>query len=319
MKGSIVFNGAQGGRSFFDFPYLLLSLTALFWAINIVLGRFIAGTVPPVALAQIRWTGAALIIAIYAWPHLRRDWAVIRRSLPILVILGLTGVTLYNTMAYVGLNYTQAINGLLMQSTGPLLVGLWSLILFRDPLTRQQLAGIILSLIGVVLIIAKGTLAILDTLALNVGDLWFLGALVIYALYTVLLRKRPPIHFLSLLATTIILGAILLVPATILEAGDGVPVSLTPVSLAVMVYVMVFPSILGYVFFNRGVELIGANRAGQFFHLIPVFGSIIAILFLGERPEWYHGVGYALILAGIVVAQRNATRMKGPDRNPARQ
>jgi drug/metabolite transporter (DMT)-like permease len=301
----------SGGRSLIDRPYVLLSLASLFWAINIVLGRFIAGTIPPVTLAQIRWSCAALIMLAVSWRHLARDWPVIRANLPILIILSLTGITLYNTMSYYGLNYTQAINALLLQSSGPLLVGIWSLVLFRDRLTRAQLAGILISLLGVVTIITRGRPEVLFSLTLNRGDLWFIAAIGVYALYTVLLRKRPPIHFLSFLTFTITAGAVMLLPIFLVEFGAGYRLNPTPAAFAVIAYVIIFPSILAYFCFNRGVELIGANRAGQFFHLIPVFGSAVAILFLGERPEWFHGVGYALIVAGIVIAQRNWQRATG--------
>jgi drug/metabolite transporter (DMT)-like permease len=295
----------SGARSIADRPYLLLSLTSLFWAINIVLGRFIAGTVPPATLSQIRWAGAALILLAVGWRHLRRDWPVIRANLPILLILSLTGVTLYNTVAYTGLNYTQAINALLMQSSGPLLVALWSLILFRDRLTRAQLIGIVISLLGVTTIVTRGHPDVLLGLTLNLGDVLLVVAMAIYALYAVLLRKRPPIHFLSFLSFTFGAGAVMLIPIFLAEFGAGYRMNPTPAAFAVILYVIIFPSVLAYFCFNRGVELIGANRAGQFFHLIPVFGSAIAIVFLGERPEWFHGVGYLLIIAGIVVAQRN--------------
>lgn len=294
----------SGARSIADRPYLLLSLTSLFWAINIVLGRFIAGTVPPVTLAQIRWGGAALILLAVGWRHLKRDWPVIRANLPILLILSLTGVTLYNTVAYTGLNYTQAINALLMQSSGPLLVALWSLILFRDRLTRAQLIGIVISLSGVITIITRGHPEVLFGLTLNLGDVLLVAAMALYALYTVLLRKRPQIHFLSFLSFTIGAGAVMLIPIFVVEFGAGYRMNPTPAAFGVILYVIIFPSVLAYFCFNRGVELIGANRAGQFFHLIPVFGSAIAIVFLGERPEWFHGIGYVLIIAGIVVAQR---------------
>jgi drug/metabolite transporter (DMT)-like permease len=299
-----------GGRSIIDRPYLLLSLTSLFWAINIVLGRFIAGTIPPVALAQVRWAGAALILLLVGWRHLRRDWPVIRTHLPILLVLGLTGITLYNTMAYYGLNYTQALNALLMQSSGPLLVGLWSLVLFRDRLTRPQLIGIVISLLGVITIITRGHPEVLFGLTVNRGDLWLVAAMAIYALYTVLLRKRPRIHFLSFLAVTITAGAVMLIPLFLVEFSLGFRINPTPAAFGVILYVIIFPSVLAYFCFNRGVELIGANRAGQFFHLIPVFGSAIAIVFLGERPQWFHGVGYALIVAGIIIAQRRWSRAK---------
>jgi drug/metabolite transporter (DMT)-like permease len=295
-------------RSLFDRPYLLLSLTSLFWAINIVLGRYIAGQVPPVVLSQIRWTGAGLIVLPFAWQHLRRDWPAIRGNLPLMLLLSLTGITIYNTLAYHGLEYTEAINGLLMQSSAPLLIGLWSLILFRDRLTARQILGIAVSLTGVVVIVARGNPEALAGLRLNPGDLWFLIAMVSYAFYAALLRKRPPIHFLSFLAFTIVAGAIMLLPATLGEFLYGRRIAPSPAVFAVLAYVVVFPSVIAYICFNRGVELIGANRAGPFFHLIPVFGSVIAILFLGERPQIFHAIGYTLIVAGIFVAQAGARR-----------
>jgi drug/metabolite transporter (DMT)-like permease len=287
---------------------LLLSLTSLFWAINIVLGRFIAGNIPPAALSQIRWTGALAIVLPFAWPHLKRDWPAIRSTLGIMILLSFTGITVYNTLAYHGLEYTTAINGLLMQSATPLMIALWSLILFRDRLTLAQLAGILMSLTGVAVIVAGGDLATLLHLRLNQGDVWFLVGLMSYAIYATLLRKRPPIHVLSFLAFTFAAGALMLLPATITEFAVGRRIVPAPATFAVLAYVVIFPSVLAYICFNRGVELIGANRAGPFFHLIPVFGSVIAILFLGERPQLYHAVGYALIILGIFIAQKGARK-----------
>ncbi len=295
-------------RTLFDRPYLLLSLTSLFWAINIVLGRFIAGTVPPSALAEIRWVGAALVAVPLARRQLIRDWPAIRGHFGIMLLLSFAGVTVYNTLAYHGLEYTTALNGSLMQSSAPLMIGLWSLILFRDRLTAAQLFGILVSLGGVLVIIAHGDATTLTHLKLNPGDVWFLVAMVSYALYAALLRRRPAIHFLSFLAFTFVAGAIMLAPVTVAEYVAGRRVDPTLAAFAVLAYVIVFPSLIAYVFFNRGVELIGANRAGPFFHLIPVFGSAIAIVFLGERPQLYHGIGYLLIITGIAVAQRGARK-----------
>ncbi len=298
-------------RSLYDRPYILLTLTSLFWAINIVLGRFIAGTIPPVALAEFRWVGAAAILLPFTTRRLRHDWPAIRAHLPVMLTLSFTGITVYNTLAYTGLQFTEAINGSLMQSSAPLMIGLWSLVLFRDRLTGAQLFGILMSLAGVVVIIAHGDLAALVGLKLNKGDLFFLAAMFSYAFYAALLRRRPPIHFLSFLTFTIAAGAIMLSPATVAEFAAGRRPDFTPAALAVLAYMFIFPSILAYICFNRGVELIGANRAGPFFHLIPVFGSAIAVAFLGEQPQLYHGVGYALIIAGIVIAQRGARRLSG--------
>ncbi len=310
VPGSPVSTPPLASRALFDRPYLLLSLTSLFWAINIVLGRFIAGTIPPAALAEIRWVGAGLIALPLARRELSQDWPVIRRHFGIMLLLSFTGITVYNTLAYHGLEYTTALNGSLMQSSAPLMIGLWSLILFRDRLTLAQFVGILMSLCGVLVIVAHGDPATLAHLRLNPGDVWFLVAMVSYALYAALLRRRPAIHFLSFLAFTFLAGAIMLAPVTVAEFLAGRRVDPTPAAFAVLAYVIVFPSLLAYVFFNRGVELIGANRTGPFFHLIPVFGSAIAIVFLGERPQLYHSIGYALIIAGIFVAQRGARKAR---------
>jgi drug/metabolite transporter (DMT)-like permease len=287
-----------------DRPYLLLTLAQLFWAGNIVLARFVAGHVPPVALATIRWSGAFLIVLPFAWPHLKREWPVIRRHWLLLTVLTLTGISAYNTMAYWGLQYTQAINGLLLQSIGPLLVAVWALVLFGERLSLGQLGGVLLSLAGVVVVICRGDPAVILDIDFNRGDVWFVAAIIIYALYSALLKQRPPMHQISLLAVLTGWGALWLIPVLAVEIAAGARLSFDPLSFATLAYVAVFPSLLGYLFFNRGVELIGPNRAAPFFHLIPVFGSALAILFLGEAPHLYHAAGYGLVLAGIAIATR---------------
>jgi drug/metabolite transporter (DMT)-like permease len=287
-----------------DQPYLLLSLTSLFWAGNTVLGRFIAGHIPPVTLAFIRWGGAFLILLPFAAPHLVRDWPTIRKHAGLLTVLALTGFSAFNAMAYYGLQYTTAINGLLLQSIGPLFVALWSFVLFSDRLTLRQAGGICVSLTGVLVIISRGSLDILIGIAFNRGDVWFLIALSIYAYYVAVLRKRPGMHPLSFLAVGMGLGALLLVPVVAWEIESGQTVVLDAVSLASFAYVCVFPSLLGYFCLNRGIELVGANRAAPFMHLVPVFGSVLAIALLGERFELHHAVGYALVFAGITIATR---------------
>lgn len=295
---------SRAGSWLFGRPYLLLSLTMAFWGVNVGLGRYIVGTVPPVALAQIRWTGAALILLPFAWPHLRRDWPALLRKWWLVLIAGFTGIGYYNTATYFGLQYTEAINGLLAQSMAPLLIGLWSYLFFRDRLTRNQLAGILLSLLGVAVIIARGDPAALLHLRFNTGDVWILSAIALWAMYSSLLRLRPDVHWLSFLAITIIAGQFMILPAYAVELWAGYRIHWSPAAFGVIAYVVVVPSILAYLFYNRGVELIGANRSGPFFHLIAVFGSVFAIAFLGERPQWFHGLGYAVIILGIVVAQR---------------
>ena len=291
-------------RALFDQPYLLLSLTSLFWAVNTVLGRFVVGHIPPVTLAFIRWGGAFLIVLPFALPHLTRDWPVIRKHAVLMTVLALTGFSAYNTMAYYGLQYTSAINGLLLQSTGPLFVALWSFALFRTRLTWRQATGICISLTGVLVIISHGSLAVLIGIGFNRGDVWFLIALLIYAYYTAALRQRPAMHPLSFLAVGMGWGATLLIPALVVEIASGQTMVFDTESVLTIVFVCVFPSLLGYLFLNRGIELIGANRAAPFMHLVPVFGSVLAIVWLGECFEIFHAVGYGLVFTGITVATR---------------
>jgi drug/metabolite transporter (DMT)-like permease len=301
-EGIDIRDRARGGL--FDQPYVLLSLTSLFWAGNTVLGRYIAGHVPPITLAFIRWGGAFLIVLPFAAPHLVRDWPVIRKHAGLMTVFALTGVSAYNAVAYYGLQYTTAIHGLLLQSVTPLFVALWTFVLFGERLTRRQTGGILVSLTGVMTIVCQGSLAVLLAVDFNRGDLAFLIALLIYAFYTAWLRKRPATHPLSFLAVGMGWGAILLLPVAAWEIASGATFILDTVSVATFVYVCVFPSLLGYLCLNRGIELVGANRAAPFIHLVPVFGSLLAIALLGERFELYNAVGYALVFTGITVATR---------------
>ena len=288
-------------------PYLLLSLSSLFWAGNIVLGRFIAADFPPMALSFLRWAFACLIVLPFAWPHLRAEWPGLRKHLPILTLLTLTGLAGYNAIAYLGLRYTEALNALLIQSSGPLIVALWSFVLLGIRLTWPQTIGIGISLLGVLTILSRGDPVALTSIHLNKGDLIFTTALIIFGLYSVLAVKRPAIHPLTFMGFTSGYATVLLIPAVIAEAASGHTPSLSVNNALTLAYVAIFPSILAYLFFNRGVELIGANRAAPFFHLIPVFGSVLAIAFLGERPQLFHVAGYALVLTGVVIAARRTS------------
>ncbi len=295
-------NRTRGGL--FDQPYLLLSLTSLVWAGNTVLGRFVAGHIPPMTFAFIRWAGAFLIVLPFAAPHLLRDWPTIRKHAGLMTVLALTGFSAYNALAYYGLQYTTAINGLLLLSIGPLFVALWSFALFGDRLTARQAGGICVSFAGVLVIVSHGSLDVLIGIGFNGGDVWCLVALLIYAYYTAALRQRPPMHPLSFLAVGMGWGALWLVPAVAWEVAGGRRFAIDAVSLASFAYVCVFPSLLAYLCLNRGIELIGANRAAPFLYLVPVFGSVMAVALLGERFEFYHAVGYALVFAGIAVTTK---------------
>jgi drug/metabolite transporter (DMT)-like permease len=288
-------------------PYLLLSLASLFWAGNIVLGRYVAGHVPPMTLSCIRWIGACLMLLPFARPHLVKDWPVLRQRIPLLITLSATGFAINNALSYWALQFTQAINALLIQSSGPLFVALWSLTLFGVRLTWGQLAGIALSLLGVLTIILRGDFAAFAAIKPNIGDLMFAGALLAFGLYSALMPRRPVTHQLSLICFTMACGALLLLPLSIWEYANGIRLKFDAITMITLAYVVIFPSTLAYLFFNRGIAMIGPNRAAPFFHLVPVFGSVMAILLLGEEPRLFHLVGYVMVFAGVVIASRKAS------------
>jgi len=288
-------------------PYLLLTLTSLFWAGNIVLARYVAGHVPPMTLSCVRWIGAFLMLMPFAWPHLKQDWPALRARMPLMVGLSVTGFAFNNAISYWALQYTEALNALLIQSSGPLFVALWSLLLFGMRLSFAQFAGIMISLAGVLTILLRGDLAALVNIQFNRGDVMFADAVLSFGLYSALITRRPRIHPLSLICFTIGCGALLLLPFSVWEFWNGVRLQPDALTLATVVYVMIFPSTLAYLFFNRGIALIGPNRASPFLHLVPVFGSAMAILLLGEQPRLFHLTGYLLVLAGVVIASRPAS------------
>jgi drug/metabolite transporter (DMT)-like permease len=291
---------------FWDSAWTLLTLTNLFWAGNFVVGRAVAGQVPPVALAWLRWTGAFIVAFGFAWPHLRRDWPVLMRHAPMLLVLAATGIASFNTMTYIGLQYTTAVNALLLQSAMPVVILLWAFSLYGERPGLFQTAGVAVSLAGVATIAGQGSISRLADLSFNMGDVWVMAAVVIYALYAALLRRRPRVHPLSLLAVLMGLGSMLMLPFYIEEAQAGAAILGGWPSFVAIVYTAVLPSFVAYLFFNRGVELIGAAWAGQSMHLMPVFGMALAFLFLGERIHAYHAIGVALIAAGLILASRRS-------------
>jgi drug/metabolite transporter (DMT)-like permease len=285
-------------------PYLLLSITALCWAGNAIVGRLAAGHIPPVTLSFLRWGFAFLIILPFAWKHLKRDRHAIRSHLGTMIVLSVTGIGAFNTMQYWALEYTEALNTLLLQSAGPLFIAVWSLILLGVRLTLAQAVGIALSMTGVLVILLHGDFTAFTAIEFNRGDVIFTVALALFGLYSVLSLKRPQIHSLSFVGFTFGCGAACLIPLLIWELFARPAMELNPANLLALFYVAVFPSTVAYLCFNRGVQLIGANRAAPFLHVVPVFGSIMAIVFLGEHPQLFHIVGFALVLAGVFVASR---------------
>ena len=285
-------------------PHLLLTLAVLFWSGNFILGRAVRADVPPIGLAFWRWAVAALLLLVPALPQLRRDWGTIQRHRPIILLLSALGVTIFNTLVYAGLQHTIALNAFLMQTMMPVMIVAMSFVLFRDRIVALQGAGIVFALSGAVVIIIQGDLQTLDALSFNPGDLLIFSAVVAYAGYSALLRKRPPMHPLSFVAITFVIGACMLLPFYLWETWARRAVRWDGLTGAAILYVAIFPSIISFLCFNRGVELIGANRAGLFLYLMPLFGGIMALFFLGEQLRWFHGAGMVLIVTGILLAVR---------------
>ena len=281
-------------------PYLLLTLTALFWSGNIVLGRAIRADVPPLALAFWRWVVSLLLTLPLALPHLRGQWLLLRGAWKPVLALGLLGVGMYNTFAYIALQYTPATNVVLLNSVIPVATISLAALFLKHRLRRVQWAGVLLSLCGVAAIVSRGDFTALAGMRLNVGDLWMLGAIFAWAIYTLGLQWRPEgVHPMLLLAAFVVVGLLALAPAYAWEIAQGRLILVTSGALAGIAYTGVFPGFIGYIFYNRAVGEVGASKASLFIHLMPVFGTLLAALFLAEIPRPYHYAGIALIISGI--------------------
>lgn len=284
-------------------PFLLVSLAPLFWSGNFVLGRALHERFPPIALSFWRWAIALLILLPFLLPRARELVGALRRHWAILSVLGLLGVTNFNTFVYIGLQTTTATNAVLLVSTAPVLILLLSFLMLAEAVRPLQAVGVVLSLCGVWIIAAAGEPEAFANLDLNSGDLWILAAVTSWALYSVCLRWRPQgLEPLLFLAATIVTGLVPLLPIYLWDLARGSTLELDVVTVGAVGYVALFPSIIAYVFWNRGVAELGANRTGQFLHLMPAFGTLLSMLLLGERMETYHLAGIGLIAAGILMA-----------------
>ena len=288
----------------FEQPYLLLFLTALFWGGNAVAGKFAVGEVSPLFMTFARWVIATSIATALAWPHLTKEWQAIRRHIVLLFFMGALGFAAFNLLFYTALHHTTAINVSVQQAGIPMVIVLVNLLIYREPVGLSLAAGVALSILGVLVTATHGDLLALVDLTVNRGDAMMLLAVLLYAGYSVSLRNRPKLHWLSFMAILSAAALITSSPFAAWEYAVGDFVAPSSSGWAVIVYIGLFPSLFAQLFFARGVDLIGANRAGIFVNLVPVLGSLLAILLLGEQPAAYHAVGYGLILSGILIAQR---------------
>lgn len=286
-------------------PYLLLTLSSLIWSGNFVVGRALHGVVPPVTLAFWRWAVALAVLLPLSWKHLAGQWTLLRGNWKILSLNGLLGVAGFNTLLYIALQTTTATNALLIDSTIPIVIACLSWLSGEGTLTRRQLLGVLVSLAGVGVIICRADVRVLLSFQVNRGDLWVVLAVICWALYTVLLRRFPATaHPLGVLTVMVVVGLSGITPFYLWELGQGRGMPLTVPVVGGLVYVGLFASLVAFIMWNRAVEQVGATRAGLFVHLMPLFGTVLSVLFLGESFQLFHLSGMALIFSGIYLASR---------------
>jgi drug/metabolite transporter (DMT)-like permease len=284
--------------------YLLLTFTTLCWGANAVFGKLAVGEISPMALVTARWLGASLLLALFAHNHLRRDWRLLRPHLLFLSAMGVLGFTAFNALFYVAAHYTTAVNIGIIQGSMPVFVLIGAFAAYRTRVTALQIAGVIVTMLGVVIVGSGGDPARLAALAVNPGDVLMVAACALYAGYTVGLRKRPQVSSLSLLAVLACAAFITSLPLTLAEAAIGRFQWPTATGWIIVALVTLFPSFLAQLFFIQGVTLIGPGRAGIFVNLVPVFASILAVVFLSEPFEAFHALALGLVLAGIWLSER---------------
>jgi drug/metabolite transporter (DMT)-like permease len=291
-------------RGLFGQAYLLLSMTALFWGGNAIAGRLAVGEVSPMVLTCLRWvvvvavmlpmTGAKLVAE---WPTLNKHWLFIG-------LMGAFGFTIFNALFYTAAHHTSAVNLTIFQGSIPVLVLIGTVLFFRSRVLPLQILGMLTTIAGVILVSVKGDLEVLLTLALNIGDVWMLIACLFYAGYTLGLRRRPPVSGIVFFTSLALVAFVTSLPLLAYEIAAGTVQWPTAKGWLVLLFVALMPSLLGQVFFIRGVEMIGPARAGLFVNLVPVFGALLAVLLLGEPFASYHAVGLALVLGGIWLAEQ---------------
>lgn len=283
----------------------MLVLAVLGWSGNFVVGRLVGASMPPVALAWWRWVIAGALLTPFGWRRVRAQWPLVRARLGTVLMLSFTGVTLFNTLVYKGLQTTTVVNGVLLQSVIPVLLVVVAFALWGQRPHAGELAGLALSLLGVWIVVTGGNPWAPGALRLGGGDLLILLAVLAYTVYTAMLTRRPPVHPVTLLIVTFGFGAAMLTPAYAIELAGGARIPATAGSAWALAYVGLVPSVMSYFCWNRGVELAGPVRAGQFIHLMPVAGAGLSWLVLGEGLRPYHLLAGTFIGAGIVWSGRS--------------
>lgn len=288
----------------FSQPYILLFLTTLFWAGNAIAGKIAIGHISPFILTSLRWLLTITLLLPFALPHLKRDWQKLRPKLIFLFILGTIGFSSFNNMMYTALTHTTAINVAIVQASLPLFIFALNFLWFRLSTTRNQLIGFPITVIGVMFITSQGSFEILKSLNFNFGDLLMIAAIAAYGVYSVFLKNKPDVHWLSLIAVLAYSAFLTSIPFAAFEIATQTAIWPDLTGLAIVSYTAICASLMAQVFWIRGVELIGSNGSAMFINLVPLLGTIMAIFFLGETFEMYHAIGIVTIVGGVWIAQQ---------------
>ena len=284
-------------------PQLLLLLATILWGGNFVIGRAVAGDIPPITLAFLRWCTAFIVFLPIAYRRLQKEWPMLRAHWPVVIILSITGVASFNTLVYIGVHYTTSINASLMNSSTPIIIYILSFIFLRERLTKFQLLGTGVSLLGVAFIISGGSVASLLSFSFNKGDLIVLAAVVCWAVYSLLIKQyagRLPGY--STFLATIALGALILLPFTVIELQTTTTtIDWSLSTICAILYVGIFASIIAFLSWNSGVVSLGANKASIYLNFIPVFAAIFAVIFLGEEIFIAQIIGGLAVVSGVLL------------------
>jgi drug/metabolite transporter (DMT)-like permease len=285
-------------------PWLMLALAGLFWSGNHIAGRAAAGHVPPLGLGSLRWLLGAAIMWPFVAHHVRADWPKLRAGWRPVLALSLIGGAVFSSIQYLALQRTSALNASIFNSFAPAIIVAIGALAFRERLRALNLFGVAVSFCGVMIIVSRGDLETFRSFTFNFGDLLLLLNMIVWAIYSVFLRLRPSVHPLTFTFCLALIAGVTLAPFWAFEHAQGFAFQPTALTFAVIAYVTIFPGLLAYICWNRGVEAVGAARGGVFLHLIPVYGAILATLLLGEILTGFHIAGCALILAGVWFASR---------------
>ena len=284
--------------------YIFLILTTLFWSGNFIVGKAASlFEIPPFTLNFYRWTFAWLILAPFTIKEIIDKKELILENIKLIIILGITSITIFNSIVYYSLNFTEVISGVLLISTIPVMIIIFCWLFKIEKTNIYQILGVIFSLFGVFIIITKADLVILFNLNFNKGDLWMVVAMFSWAMYSALLRKKKiKISQLSLLQTIISAGLIFLLPAYLIELSLGYKAKINLPFVLTLSYVVFFPGLASFIFWIKGISIIGSNRSGIFLHLMPIFSTILAIIIFKEKFMVYHLIGAILIITGIILS-----------------